>query len=235
MILAGGRATRMGGADKPALTVGSDPMVVSVARAAAAAGTRELIVVGPRREGPVLDALAAVAASASAGLRFVREEPAGGGPVAALRSGAAEVTAPWLALLAADLPFLRGRQLTELLGRAMAAGRAGALLADADGRPQWLAGAWQADVLRAALRGYGGSSLHGLLAPLDHVLVRAADSGTALAPWLDCDTTADLIAARQSWQLLETEANLTDTTARDTAASDTAASGASGIEGIGEA
>jgi molybdopterin-guanine dinucleotide biosynthesis protein A len=203
VILAGGQAARMGGADKPALIVGNDPMVVSVARAATAAGTRQLIIVGPRREGAVLDALTAVAVSAPTVLRLVREEPPGAGPVAALRRGLAEVTAPWLALLAADLPFLRGGQLTELFGRARATDRAGALLADADCRPQWLAGGWQAGVLQAALRGYSGSSLHGLLAPLDPVLVQATDGATGLVPWLDCDTPADLTAARRSWQSLQ--------------------------------
>ena len=190
----------MAGADKPALLVGNDPMVVSVARAAAVAGAGRIVIAGPRREGPVQGALAAVAAGARASLRFVREDPPGGGPVAALRCGLAEVTAPWLVLLAADLPFLRGRQLTELLGRALAAGRAGAVLADAHGRPQWLAGGWQAGLLRAALGGYAGSSLHGLLAPLDPVLVPATGHGAGTAPWLDCDSPADLAAARQSWQ-----------------------------------
>lgn len=226
VILAGGRATRMGGADKPALLVGNDPMVVSVARAAASAGAGRLIIVGPRRDGPVQEALAAVAAGAAApgdrppaagartgpvgatgagrgagGLRMVREEPPGGGPVTALRAGLAEVTAPWLVLLAADLPFLRGSQLTGLLGLALAAGRAGALLADADGRPQWLAGGWQADGLRAALGSYGGSSLHGLLAPLDPVLMPVTGDGPDPAPWLDCDTPEELAAARLARRL----------------------------------
>jgi molybdopterin-guanine dinucleotide biosynthesis protein A len=225
VILAGGLARRMGGADKPALIVGSEPMVVSVARAAVAAGTRRLIVVGPRREGPVLDALTAIAGGARGSLtlgvsdgsragapdgsragvrgrlRFAREEPPGAGPVAALRSGIAQVTAPWLALLAADLPFLLGEQLRDLLGQALGVGRAGAVLADAEGRPQWLAGGWQADVLRTALQGYQGSSLHGLLAPLEPVAVQPSGRAEGLAPWLDCDTPADLTAARQSWQI----------------------------------
>jgi molybdopterin-guanine dinucleotide biosynthesis protein A len=234
VILAGGRASRMGGADKPALIVGNEPMVVSVARAAAAAGTRSLIVVGPRREGAVLDALTAVAGGlaggvpdgvrggvpegmpggvcggsldgAPGGLRFALEEPPGAGPVAALRSGLAGVTAPWLALLAADLPFLLGAQLTDLFGQALGAGRAGAVLADADGRPQWLAGGWQADVLRAALQGYQGSSLHGLLAPLEPVAVQSAGRDEGFAPWMDCDTPAELTVARLSWQFRRTGA-----------------------------
>jgi molybdenum cofactor guanylyltransferase len=140
------------------------------------------------------------------GLRFAREEPPGAGPVAALRSGMAQVTAPWLALLAADLPFLLGEQLTDLLGQALGAGRAGAVLADAEGRPQWLAGGWQADLLRTALQGYRGTSLHGLLAPLEPLAVQPAGRDEGFAPWLDCDTPADLTAARQSWQIRGTGA-----------------------------
>ena len=207
VILAGGRASRMGGADKPALLVGDQPMVVSVARAAAEAGTRQLIIVGPRRDGPVLDGLEAAASRAAGCLCFAREEPPGGGPVAALRAGLPAVAAPWLLLLAADLPFLRGEQLAALLSQAVAAGRSGAVLADGDGRPQWLTGAWQAEKLRAALCGYSGSSLHGLLAPLEPVSVRSAANGSAPAPWLDCDTPADLTAASQFWRFGDTGGN----------------------------
>lgn len=195
VILAGGRAARMVGADKPALAVGETPMLVSVARAAAAAGTRRLIIVGPRREGVVLDGLAAVAAGMPGGLRLAREEPPGEGPVPALRRGLAEVTAPWVALLAADLPFLRGMQIRRLLADGLAAGADGAVLADETGRAQWLAGGWQAGSLRAALAAYDGSSLHGVLAALNPVVAQLTNPGDG-PPWLDCDTPADLAAAR---------------------------------------
>jgi molybdenum cofactor guanylyltransferase len=207
IILAGGRAVRMAGADKPALAVGETSMLVSVARAATAAGTGRLIIVGPRREGAVLDALAAETAGVPGGLAFVSEEPPGGGPVPALRMGLAEVTAPWLALLAADLPFLRGRQIRNLLAEGLAAGAAGAVLTDGDARAQWLAGGWQADAVRAALLTYDGSSLHGLLAPLDPVLAPLADPGPGPAPWLDCDTPADLAAARRAWRAFDAGQN----------------------------
>jgi hypothetical protein len=66
---------------------------------------------------------------------------------------------------------------------------------------------WPADgrlSLRGALRGYHGSSVHGLLAPLEPVTAQAAVD-EAFAPWLDCDTPADLAAARKSWQIRGTE------------------------------
>jgi molybdopterin-guanine dinucleotide biosynthesis protein A len=191
----------MAGADKPGLTVGSTPMLVSVARAAASAGTRRLIIVGPQRTGIVQEALEALAAGMAGGLACVREEPPGGGPVAGLRRGLAEVTAPLMALLAADLPFLTDAVLTELLAGLLAVGptTAGVVLSDDAGRPQWLAGGWRADSLRAALASYRGSSLHGLLTPTGPALLRPGTAADAPPPWLDCDTPADLATARRAW------------------------------------
>jgi molybdenum cofactor guanylyltransferase len=233
VILAGGRATRMDGTDKPALEVGGQPMLVSVARAAAAAGTRRLIVVGPERDGPVRSALAEVAASLPGGVVTACESPPGGGPVPALRCGLPVAGAPWLALLAADLPFLTGPWLTAVVAMAESAGQAGAVLADDSGRPQWLVGCWNAQRLRSGLREYRGQSLAGLLGPLQPALLRpgvpaaagpadAGLAGTATAstgsassgvtstepgerpPWLDCDDPAQLAAARAAWQDGET-------------------------------
>jgi molybdopterin-guanine dinucleotide biosynthesis protein A len=191
VILAGGSAARMGGADKPGIAVGRTAMLVLVAQAAAAAGTTRLIVVGPPRAGAVGDALAEL------GAVVVREEPPGGGPVPALRRGLAETTAAWSLVLAADLPFLRGALLADLLARGRAAAAAGAVLTDDDGRPQWLAGGWQTGALRVALAAYPGNSLRGLLGPLAPVLVRAAAAGSGPPQWLDCDSPADVAAARR--------------------------------------
>src|ERR1700722_3239487 len=86
VILAGGQARRLGGADKPALTVGGIPLAAAVAQAAITAGPNRLILVGPPRP-----ALTATVPAPPGGLRTVREDPPGGGPVPALRAGLAEV------------------------------------------------------------------------------------------------------------------------------------------------
>lgn len=199
VILAGGSATRMAGADKPGLTVGGRAMLVSVAEAAATAGTGRLIIVGPPRGGPVQEALDSLAATIPGGLTLVQEEPAGGGPVLGLRRGLAEIAASWIAVLAADLPFLSGHDLTALLAAGQAAGVAGAVLADDNGEPQWLAGGWHADTLRAALGGYRGNSLRGLMEPLRPLRTRPDTAACAAPPWLDCDTPDELAAARSAW------------------------------------
>jgi molybdopterin-guanine dinucleotide biosynthesis protein A len=197
VVLAGGRASRMGGADKPVLLVGDTPMLVCVAQAAAAAGTSRLIIVGPDRPGFIQDQLRALARGRAGWLTCVQEEPAGSGPVAGLRRGLAEATAPWLILLAADLPFLTGEHVTAMLGAGQPA--VGIVSVDLAGRPQWLTSCWQTGPLRSALMAYAGDSLGGVLATLSPATIRLKATAGAAPPWLDCDTPDDLASARRAW------------------------------------
>ena len=129
VVLAGGGGTRLGGIDKPGVKVGGRTLLATVISACQEAEAAQIIVVGPEHSGlPV---------------RFVREDPPGAGPFAALRRGLAELAGPgkWpgqVAVLAADLPFLRAAHLRKLL--TTADGRNGAVLADDEGYPQWLIG-----------------------------------------------------------------------------------------------
>lgn len=190
-MLAGGRATRAGGVDKPGLVVGERTLAASVVSAAVAAGAQRVILVGPDRPG-----LLAGRPGPPGGLVFVREKPPGSGPVPALRRGLAEVTAPVVAVLAADLPFLRARHLRPLVA-AVGGGGDGAIMLDDSGREQWLAGCWRTAVLRKAAAGYAGDSLYGLLAPLAPAMIRYDLAAGEAPPWLDCDTAEDLTRARQ--------------------------------------
>ena len=133
-------------------------MAATVAAAALAAGAGQVILVGPDRPD------VAAAAAGPGRVVMAREDPPGAGPVPALRAGLALARAPWVAVLAADLPFLRGDRLAALL--AAACGGAGAVIADACGTEQWLAGCWPTGRLAAALAAYPGRSLRGLMQPL---------------------------------------------------------------------
>ena len=84
IVLAGGRAARLGGADKPGLVVGGRTLLAAVLAAGAGAGARPVIVVGPQG-GP--------GSGEPSDPRVVREEPPGAGPVPALRRGLAELAA----------------------------------------------------------------------------------------------------------------------------------------------
>jgi molybdopterin-guanine dinucleotide biosynthesis protein A len=201
VVLAGGRSSRLGGTDKPGLVVGGQTLLGSVVSAMASAGAGRVVVVGPERP-----AVPGTRAQDGGPLRYTREEPHGRGPVAALRCGLDQVSAPAVMLAAADLPFLRPAHVARLLAAlavpaaagAAAAGPApaGAVALDAAGRPQWLVSAWPAARLRDALDRYPGSSLRGLLAPLDPVLLPDETAAGQPPPWLDCDTAEDLRLAR---------------------------------------
>ena len=221
IVLAGGRAARLGGADKPGLVVGARTLLAAVVSAAAEAGAGQVVVVGPARPGiagsgpvspdPVSPDPVSSGPVSSGRVEFVREDPPGTGPVAALRCGLGRVGAPWVAVLAADMPFLRARHLVALLaaagrpepgpGQPASPDRAGppghgAILVDETGRPQWLAGCWPAAALRRRLDGYPGDSLHGLLDPLRPVRLSYPPGPGDPPPWLDCDTAGDLSRAR---------------------------------------
>jgi molybdopterin-guanine dinucleotide biosynthesis protein A len=193
VILAGGRGRRLGGADKPGLLVGSAPMAAIVARAVADAGARRVVVVGPHRP-----ELTEIGDRVPGGLAFVREEPPGAGPVPALRAGLAVIAAPWVVVLAADLPFLRAQHVQALLDAAGAGTVDGAVLIDDGGSDQWLLSCWSTRRLRAALAGYGGQSAGGLLGPLEPARLSWPAADGRPAPWRDCDTEAELAQARRA-------------------------------------
>jgi molybdopterin biosynthesis enzyme/molybdopterin-guanine dinucleotide biosynthesis protein A len=195
IVLAGGRATRMGGVDKPAITVGGATMLATVLAAAGECDHR--VVVGPPR------------ADLPPDIAQTRERPAGSGPVAAVAAGlralgpdAAEI----IVVLAADLPLLRADTVRELVRRCRAGDRDVACATDATGRAQYLVAAWRHDALAARLAALGSPADQPMKALVpDDVLLVALD-GVA-----DCDTDDDV--ARVSASLNDTALALD--TARD--------------------
>jgi len=179
VILAGGRAARLGGRDKPQLEVGGRTMLGTVLDAVSGAVRR--IVVGPPQEAP-------------ADVVFTREERAGAGPVAAVRAGLAVVRTDVVAVLAADLPFLTGDLIDRL--RSSLDGD-GVLVVDDTGRDQLLLGVWRTAALRAAVADVDGpTSVRRVLAPLAVRRLHPEVESGQPPPWTDCDTPADLARAR---------------------------------------
>lgn len=184
VVLTGGRASRLGGVHKPGLLVGDRTLGARVLDAVRDAD--RVVVVGPAVPGAAVDLV-------------TREEPPGGGPVAALAAGVRAVRAPAVATLAADLPFLDAGTVLELRSVLAAADAAAALLVDGEGRDQPLCAVWRTDALRAALAQVGGPrgvALRAVVAAAPGPVVRRAVTGDGPPPWFDCDTDEDLTTAR---------------------------------------
>ncbi|MEF9884004.1 NTP transferase domain-containing protein [Streptomyces sp. P9-A4] len=184
VVLAGGAATRLGGADKPGVRVGGRALLDRVLTACAGAD-RTVVVGGPR---PTVRPV-----------RWTREDPPGGGPLAALDAGVRETRAEVLLVLSADLPFLDEDTVRRLLGALAEDPEAeAALLTDAEGRDQPLVAAYRAAPLRRELalaaerRGtLAGGALRLLAGALKLTRVAAGPLAS-----FDCDTWEDIATAR---------------------------------------
>ncbi|MDG4822110.1 molybdenum cofactor guanylyltransferase [Asanoa sp. WMMD1127] len=184
VVLAGGSARRMGGSDKPSIIVAGRSMRDRVLDAVAAADPR--VVVGGSADVPD-------------GVRYTREQPQGGGPVAAIAAGLAATgqATRELIIVAGDLPLLTTDAVTKL--RTKLSTMDAALFVDQDRRRQLLCGVWRADALRRRIAELGsgvhGASMRALIEPLTVVEVEWA--GADPPPWFDCDTEDDLRKVRE--------------------------------------
>lgn len=193
VVLAGGAARRLGGADKPGLRVGGRALLDRVL--AACAGARATVVVAEPRP-------------TARPVTWAREDPPGGGPLAALAAGLRHTAAEHVLVVSADLPFLAGPTVGRLLSALAAADADGVLLTDADGRDQPLVAAYRASALRRELaalarddradrgtRAADAADLTGL--PVRRLtgalrLIRLPDAVASF----DCDTWDDIATAR---------------------------------------
>jgi molybdopterin-guanine dinucleotide biosynthesis protein A len=166
IVLAGGSARRMGGVDKAMLEIGGRTLIDRVLDAFPDAGM--IVVVGPRRQ---IDRR----------VLWTREEPAGGGPAAALGAGLARLDAERVAVAAVDHPFLTAATYERLA--AAADGHQGAIATDGSGRDQYLVAVYESGPLLSALA--GRRALRDVVAELD--LARVTDVRASF----DIDTEAD--------------------------------------------
>ena len=180
LVVAGGAARRLGGRDKAVVDVHGRTLLERVLAAVAGAG--RVVVVGPPRPLP----------PGTRPVRWTREDPPGGGPLAAVAAGLPLVGAPLVAVLAVDLPFVTGREIDALRRAVVAPGTAAAVLADPDGHLQPLIAMWRTEALRAAMPpDPAGRSLRSLLRAGN---VRRVPASARAC--LDCDDPAALALAR---------------------------------------
>jgi molybdopterin-guanine dinucleotide biosynthesis protein A len=174
VVLAGGRAARLGGADKASVEHAGRTLLEHAIEALVDAA--EVVVVGD----PV---------PTSRPVTFTREDPRYGGPVAALLAGCEAFgrRPRTLGVLAVDMPRVTAGTFRRLHDAAR--GRDGAFLTDHDGRRQLCGVLDPARLVEVgpAPEQRHGMALHRLLAPLDLAEI-AAEEGEAR----DVDTWADL-------------------------------------------
>lgn len=144
VVLTGGRGSRLGGAAKAELDLGDGPLIARLLDALASAGLADAVVVGPPPS-HVPDTLR---------VRVTREDPPFGGPAAAVQAAIPLVEAPWVLLLACDLPRADDvvRLLLDRWAGGTGGGRDGLVLVDDEQQPQWLAGVYAREALDQALR-----------------------------------------------------------------------------------
>ncbi|MFJ4874218.1 DUF6457 domain-containing protein [Streptomyces sp. NPDC088745] len=185
VVLSGGAGRRLGGVDKAAVRIGGRTLLARVLTACEGAGTT--VVVGGRH-------------ATARPVTWAREDPPGGGPLAALAAGVRGTRAPLVLVLSVDLPFV-DRATADTLVRSVADDPRtdGALLVDGTGRDQPLVAVYRTEPLhrRLALLTAEHGSLSGL--PLRRLTAELALTRvTAADPFasFDCDTWENIAAAR---------------------------------------
>lgn len=181
VVLAGGAGRRMGGVDKAAVRLQGVRLVDRVAHAAQRAGAAGVTIVGPE-------------STAADDCARVREDPPGGGPLAAVAAALPLVEHDWTMLLSCDL-----QQPAAVCRALMAALREdfeteGIVLVDQRGRHQWLAGVYSTHMLRRSL-GTLGHDPAGLPVKLLFANARLREVPVANAIAADIDTPEDLAEA----------------------------------------
>lgn len=130
VVVCGGRAVRLGGDGKASIELGGATLLEHAL--AAVADVPDVMVVG--------DAVAT-----SRPVTFLREDPVGGGPAAALLAGLRAFPRPprRVVALAVDMPLVTRATIRRLtLSLDGADGADGAVLVEADGRRQYLCGVY---------------------------------------------------------------------------------------------
>ena len=180
ILLTGGSSRRMG-TDKASVKLGNDTLLdFQLAQIPSGVPT---IVVGE-------------AITNHPELFFIREDPPGSGPVAAVAAGMTLTRTPEVVLLAVDAPFA----LPQLLRLHLDPNDTAMIPQDLAGKPQYLAGLYLSTALKAALDHLGdptNKSMRELVTHLPRTKYFALTPENADC-FMDLDTPEDLTAAQAS-------------------------------------
>ncbi|WP_170228433.1 molybdenum cofactor guanylyltransferase [Nesterenkonia populi] len=184
ILLAGGRGARLGGVDKASLTQHGRTLLKHWIEALSVRGAEEIVVVGPEHLKDQVSMLPYASKEPGGGgdpyvrerpnVTVVREEPAYGGPAAAVYAGmqALQAQTGHVLLLAVDVVD-PGPLLNWLLDQAAGSGAEAVVPLDWEGRDQFLSSAVPVQALREQMLGLDAQTVEGgrvrtLLAPIPH-------------------------------------------------------------------
>ncbi len=178
MILTGGKSSRFG-SNKSEINFAGTTLLNRLLENLPPA---EVIIVGPE------------VATSLQEITFVREEPIGGGPVAAIAAGVEKATSEWVVVLATDLPF--ASEIVPLLVNAMNHKIDGVIPIDQGGQRQILCALYTKSALKRALVAIGnpeGKSMRSLISQLN--LRELLIPSNTIGKLIDIDTPEDLAKA----------------------------------------
>lgn len=184
IILTGGTGQRLGGVDKAALRVDGTSLLERTLDAVSAA--QGVVLVGGRQAG-----------DADERITVVREQPAGGGPAAAIGAGvnALDGSSSVVVVVACDMPGI-ALAIPVLLHALASTPEADGVLARDGHQIQYLVGAHRSAAMRAAVQSHDtlhGSSVRALMDALALHVVDVPTGSTA-----DIDTWEDAATAGAS-------------------------------------
>ena len=180
MILTGGSSTRFG-TDKSQAMFGGNSLIDTLLTTLPV--DIEVVIVGPEIKGQ------------SRNVKFVQEEPRGGGPVAAIHAGLSLIATEFVAIIATDMPF--AGQIIEVLTLHFPEKEDATIPLDSMGVRQTLCAVYRADALREAIGKFATPQHQSLKKITNLLLVRELTLDPALARILiDIDTPSDLQRAR---------------------------------------
>lgn len=186
VVLAGGRATRLGGADKARVLLDGQTLLERTLAAISELSVAPVIV-GPE---PAADATKRDSRSGRVGHRFVRESPVFAGPASALATGIAALASLPASTLVTVLPcdLQQPHEAVRALERWDAADSADGVILVSDGRRQWTSFRARLEALRQATAEVPvNASLRGVLSELNLAEISVPASVTA-----DLDTLEQL-------------------------------------------
>jgi len=190
IVLAAGRSTRMGAANKLLADIGGSPMVRRVVEAALASRARPVLVVVGHQAEEVRAALAGL------DVTFVANADYAAGLSTSLKAGVAAVPpeAAGALVLLGDMPGIRAQHIDRLIGEFMAAATPEAIVVPVHRGRRGNPVLWPRACFAAILQLEGDAGAKRLLSE-NHDAVREVDLGTE-AIFLDVDTPEALAKLR---------------------------------------